>query len=212
MAASTALPPCFIASSAASTARLSAADTMARPSSRHWAGGVTGFVVRETVGADWFCSAAVHAESVAARAMTEAAAKVVRRIGSAPSCAGRNGPSYRQRSYTGRRRPQLHRRFRLVKQGPCISGPGTGLARMTARRGPLNLITDVGGLTVGSAHDADAATGVTVIRPGARAVAAVAVGGGGPGTRETDALGPDTLVDAVDAIVFSGGSVYGLAA
>ena len=36
--------------------------------------------------------------------------------------------------------------------------------------------------------------------------------GGGPGTRETDALAPDTLVDAIDAIVLSGGSVYGLAA
>jgi L-aminopeptidase/D-esterase-like protein len=55
-------------------------------------------------------------------------------------------------------------------------------------------------------------TGVTVIRAESRAVAGVAVAGGGPGTRETDALGPDTLVDAVDAIVFSGGSVYGLAA
>jgi L-aminopeptidase/D-esterase-like protein len=70
----------------------------------------------------------------------------------------------------------------------------------------------VGGLLVGQAHDLDAATGVTVIRPNARAVAAVTIGGGGPGTRETDALGPDTLVDAVDAIVLSGGSVYGLAA
>jgi L-aminopeptidase/D-esterase-like protein len=76
----------------------------------------------------------------------------------------------------------------------------------------LNLITDVGGLLVGSAHDAAAATGVTVIRAPGRAVAAVAVAGGGPGTRETDALGADTLVDALDAIVFSGGSVYGLAA
>ena len=83
---------------------------------------------------------------------------------------------------------------------------------MTARPGPLNLITDVDGLTVGSAHDAGAMTGVTVIRAVGRAVAAVAVAGGGPGTRETDALGPDTLVDAVDAIVLSGGSVYGLAA
>jgi L-aminopeptidase/D-esterase-like protein len=83
---------------------------------------------------------------------------------------------------------------------------------MTARPGPLNLITDIGGLGVGSAHDAGAETGVTVIRPTARAVAAVAVGGGGPGTRETDALAPDTLVDAVDAVVLSGGSVYGLAA
>jgi L-aminopeptidase/D-esterase-like protein len=83
---------------------------------------------------------------------------------------------------------------------------------MTARPGPLNLITDVGGLAVGHAHDAGVATGVTVILPDRRAVAAVAVAGGGPGTRETDALAPDTLVDAVDAIVLSGGSVYGLAA
>lgn len=83
---------------------------------------------------------------------------------------------------------------------------------MSARPGPLNLITDVGGLLVGSAQDEAVATGVTVIRPQARAVAAVVVAGGGPGTRETDALAADTLVDAVDAIVLSGGSVYGLAA
>jgi L-aminopeptidase/D-esterase-like protein len=83
---------------------------------------------------------------------------------------------------------------------------------MTARPGQFNLITDVGGLAVGHAHDPAVATGVTVILPDRRAVAAVAVAGGGPGTRETDALAPDTLVDAVDAIVLSGGSVYGLAA
>ena len=83
---------------------------------------------------------------------------------------------------------------------------------MAARPGPRNLITDVGGLEVGCAQDAAAVTGVTVIRPLRRAVAAVVVAGGGPGTRETDALAPDTLVDAVDAVVLSGGSVYGLAA
>jgi L-aminopeptidase/D-esterase-like protein len=83
---------------------------------------------------------------------------------------------------------------------------------MPARPGRYNLITDVGGLKVGAAHDAGAQTGVTVVRPDARAVAAVWVGGGGPGTRETDALGADTLVDAVDAVVLAGGSVYGLAA
>lgn len=83
---------------------------------------------------------------------------------------------------------------------------------MSARPGPRNQITDVGGLLIGCAHDARAATGVTVLLPENRAVAAVAVAGGGPGTRETDALAPDTLVDAVDAIVLSGGSVYGLAA
>jgi L-aminopeptidase/D-esterase-like protein len=83
---------------------------------------------------------------------------------------------------------------------------------MAARPGAFNLITDVGGLTVGSAQDLEALTGVTVILPQGRCTAAVAVAGGGPGTRETDVLSPDNLVDTVDAIVLSGGSVYGLAA
>lgn len=81
-----------------------------------------------------------------------------------------------------------------------------------ARPGPLNLITDVPGLKVGQAQDATARTGVTVILPDERAVCAVDVRGGGPGTRETDALSPETLVEAVDAVVLAGGSVYGLAA
>jgi len=73
--------------------------------------------------------------------------------------------------------------------------------------GPLNLITDVAGLRVGHAEDARAWTGVTVILADDRAVR-----GGAPGTRETDALAPENLVDAADAIVLAGGSVYGLAA
>ena len=73
--------------------------------------------------------------------------------------------------------------------------------------GPRNLITDVPGLRVGQAQDAAARTGVTVILPDERAVAACDVRGGGPGTRETDALSPENLVDAIDAIVLSGGSV-----
>lgn len=81
-----------------------------------------------------------------------------------------------------------------------------------ARPGPLNLITDVPGLSVGQAVDPDARTGVTVILPHRQAVCAVDVRGGGPGTRETDALGADTLVETADAVVLSGGSVYGLAA
>jgi L-aminopeptidase/D-esterase-like protein len=76
--------------------------------------------------------------------------------------------------------------------------------------GPANLITDVAGLAVGNAEDAKAMTGVTVIVPDARATAAVDVRGGGPGTRETDALDPANLVDSIDAIVLSGGSVFGL--
>jgi L-aminopeptidase/D-esterase-like protein len=43
-------------------------------------------------------------------------------------------------------------------------------------------------------------------------VAAVDVRGSAPGTRETALLQPQNLVDRVQAIVFAGGSVYGLAA
>ncbi len=81
-----------------------------------------------------------------------------------------------------------------------------------ARPGPRNLITDVPGLQVGQAQDETVRTGVTVILPDDRAVCAVDVRGGGPGTRETDALNPENLVDAVDAVVLSGGSMYGLGA
>src|SRR5277367_5194118 len=81
-----------------------------------------------------------------------------------------------------------------------------------AVRGPLNLITDVAGLRVGQAEDTRARSGVTVILADDRAVCACDVRGGAPGTRETDALAPENLVDAADAVVLSGGSVYGLAA
>jgi L-aminopeptidase/D-esterase-like protein len=58
-----------------------------------------------------------------------------------------------------------------------------------------------------------ALTGTTVVVPGPDgAVAGVDVRGGGPGTRETDALDPRALVDRVHAVVLSGGSAYGLAA
>ncbi|MFT3727407.1 MAG: P1 family peptidase [Terricaulis sp.] len=81
-----------------------------------------------------------------------------------------------------------------------------------ARPGPTNSLCDVAGLTVGCAEDAAVLTGVTVIVPENRAVCAVDIRGGGPGTRETDVLAAETLADAIDALVFSGGSVYGLAA
>jgi len=84
--------------------------------------------------------------------------------------------------------------------------------RQGARPGARNLITDVPGILVGQAQDARVRTGVTVILPTARAVCACDVRGGGPGTRETDALAPENLVDAVDAVVLSGGSSYGLGA
>ena len=78
--------------------------------------------------------------------------------------------------------------------------------------GPLDCFSDVPGVNVGHAHDAVARTGATVILPDAPVVMGVAVRGGAPGTRETDALAPDTLVERVHALVLSGGSVFGLAA
>lgn len=44
----------------------------------------------------------------------------------------------------------------------------------------------------------------------AGATAAVDVRGGGPGTRETEALDPRNLVDRINAVCLSGGSAYGL--
>ena len=84
--------------------------------------------------------------------------------------------------------------------------------RAKGKTGPRNLITDVAGIRIGQAQDAGARTGVTVILADTPAVAAVDVRGGGPAGRETDVLKPENLVQEVDAIVLSGGSVYGLGA
>lgn len=78
------------------------------------------------------------------------------------------------------------------------------------RPGPRNLITDVAGLRVGHAADAGLRSGVTVLLADAPVTAAVHVMGGAPGSRETDLLAPDRLVQAVDALVLSGGSAFGL--
>jgi D-aminopeptidase len=76
--------------------------------------------------------------------------------------------------------------------------------------GPRNLITDVTGVKVGNAQDHALKSGVTVVTADAPFVASYAVMGGAPGTRETDLLEPDKSVAAVDALVLSGGSAFGL--
>lgn len=78
------------------------------------------------------------------------------------------------------------------------------------RVGARNLITDVAGLRVGNAQDADLRSGVTVLTGDQPFTAALHVMGGAPGTRETDLLAPDKLVQQVDALVLSGGSAFGL--
>lgn len=81
------------------------------------------------------------------------------------------------------------------------------------RTGPRNALTDVAGIRVG--HSARTGggwlTGVTaVLAPEDGVAAAVDVRGGGPGTRETDALDPRNLVARIDAVVLTGGSAFGL--
>jgi D-aminopeptidase len=76
--------------------------------------------------------------------------------------------------------------------------------------GPLNLITDVNGLQVGNAQDAIIKSGTTVVTADRPFTASVHVMGGAPGTRETDLLAPDKTVAAIDALVLSGGSAFGL--
>ena len=75
----------------------------------------------------------------------------------------------------------------------------------------LNSICDVPGILVGHAQNTEGGTGCTVIIAASSAPCGVNVAGGGPGTRETDALNPVNLVQAVNAIYLGGGSAYGLA-
>ncbi len=76
--------------------------------------------------------------------------------------------------------------------------------------GATNTICDVSGLKIGHATDAKLKSGVSVVIADKPAIAAVSILGGAPGTRETDLLEPHNLVEAVDAIVLSGGSAFGL--
>jgi L-aminopeptidase/D-esterase-like protein len=82
----------------------------------------------------------------------------------------------------------------------------------TFARGPRNAITDVPGIRVGHYTDRRNATGCTAILcPEARA-AAVDARGGAPGTRETDVLALPNMVRCCHAVLFTGGSAFGLAA
>jgi L-aminopeptidase/D-esterase-like protein len=75
-----------------------------------------------------------------------------------------------------------------------------------------NTLTDVLGLEVGHYTDLAAGTGCTVVLARDGAVGGVDVRGAAPGTRETDLLRAENMVERVHAITLSGGSAYGLAA
>lgn len=71
-------------------------------------------------------------------------------------------------------------------------------------------IQDIPGILLGNAQNIAAATGCTVILCPQGAVAGVDVRGGAPGTRETDLLKPENLVDKIHAVMLAGGSAFGL--
>jgi L-aminopeptidase/D-esterase-like protein len=75
-------------------------------------------------------------------------------------------------------------------------------------------ITDVAGIRVGHHQRIGRgwATGTTVVHAPRGATPGVSVRGGGPGTRETDALRPENLVQTIHAVCLTGGSAFGLAA
>jgi L-aminopeptidase/D-esterase-like protein len=78
--------------------------------------------------------------------------------------------------------------------------------------GPTNTLVDVKGLSIGAAEDAEARTGTSVIVFDEPATASVSILGQAPGTRESALLDPSRTVAAIDALVLSGGSAFGLSA
>ena len=123
------------------------------------------------------------------------------------------------------RRPRL-RLLRAVEHGAHASD-GQSAARPRYYRASVpaspsasddpfgtGALTDVAGLRVGHHQRFGRGwqTGTTVVLAPDGAVAAVDVRGGGPGTRETDALDARNLVDRIHAVCLTGGSAYGLAA
>ena len=68
------------------------------------------------------------------------------------------------------------------------------------------------GFRIGHASDFEGRTGCTVILPPPGTIAAVDVRGGAPGTRETGVFAPGNLISEIHALLFTGGSAFGLAA
>lgn len=71
-------------------------------------------------------------------------------------------------------------------------------------------ITDIPGIRVGHDTNLEAGTGCTVILCNTPAVGGVDVRGGAPATRETDLLHPMNQGEAVNAVLLTGGSAFGL--
>ncbi|MFP5021739.1 P1 family peptidase [Pseudonocardia phyllosphaerae] len=94
-------------------------------------------------------------------------------------------------------------------------GSGTGgAAAAPARHGAANAITDVPGIRVGQYNRVGGgyATGTSVVWAPDGAVGSAYIGGGWPGTINSDVLQPGKKDQRLDAAVLSGGSFFGLEA
>src|SRR5205814_5178362 len=72
--------------------------------------------------------------------------------------------------------------------------------------------SDLAGFLIGHATNEPGRTGCTVVLVPPATRGGVDVRGGGPGTRETDVIGPLAGTDQVTAVLLTGGSAFGLAA
>ena len=72
------------------------------------------------------------------------------------------------------------------------------------------MLTDVPGIRVGHWTDEAAQTGCTVVLPPPGTIASGEIRGGAPAERDFALLAPERSVARIDAVVLSGGSVWGL--
>jgi L-aminopeptidase/D-esterase-like protein len=80
------------------------------------------------------------------------------------------------------------------------------------RPGAARVGLGVAGVRVGHWTDQESQTGCTVIELPEGTVASYEARGGAPASREVELLSPDKAVSAIDAILLTGGSAFGLAA
>lgn len=71
-------------------------------------------------------------------------------------------------------------------------------------------IMEVGGFKIGHAQNMEAATGCTVLLLDRMSPAGLDVRGGGPASRESQILSPVAQAEAINAVLLSGGSAFGL--
>lgn len=91
--------------------------------------------------------------------------------------------------------------------GPPADGSGAEPSRAGGEAFP-----PPAGFAIGHWTAPEARTGCTVVLPPAGTRAGVDVRGGGPGTRETEIIGPLANPEEATAVLFTGGSAHGLAA